>query len=200
MLKILPLCVIVVPAFVVGQTVTNADVAVAQPTVARDGQGFTSCGVHVVASSLTQDQNSSAYDFSVNLWDTGTGMMKAGRITIPFDKVKGWDVDKRKVSSPGPVSFWLARRDESAPLSPTKYILSDDPGYVLGGIDGIGAIKSIYALAAGDPMQVSLKFKGETYERVMAFKPKMTEDDQETLKSCVDGIVKRMAAKVKDTK
>ena len=141
---------------------------------------------------MDPQSGSFAYDFSINLWNDANGLIKAGQQSIPFDKNKGWDVSKLSVKTPGPESFWIGKRDENLTIKPAKYIKADDPGYVLGGADGLAAIKMIFSIAAGEPMQVAMRFSKDKYDRVISFKATMSEDDRTAVHSCLTGLAERM--------
>lgn len=142
---------------------------------------------------MSGENKATVYDFSVNLWDSADGMMKAGSQTM-FYKKSGWDLKNLAVRRPGPESYWLAKRDQSLSLHPVKYLKGEDAGYVLGGTDGAQAMHMLYAIMGGDPMQVSLSYKGDRYNNVVAFKNAMNEDDKAILQGCLAGLLKTMDA------
>lgn len=181
------------------QTVFNADAASPQPNINRDEKGFTSCGIRIVAVAMEGAANSFAYDFSVTMYKDAFALMKAGQQSIPFDKKKGWDISKLKIKTPGPDSFWLAKRDDNLTLKPTKYIKSDDPGYMIGGADVPAAIKMIWAITNGEPMQISLRYPADRYDRIIAFKITLSADDKQAIESCLGGLAERMQHEMSGT-
>lgn len=176
----------------IGQTLFNADSVTYQPTVARDEKGVKSCGIRLVVATIAPENRSIAYDFSINLWNSAIGLMKAGSHTMTFREGRGWDYKNMVVRKPGPVAFWLGKRDENLALHPAKYIKAEDAGYVLGGIDPVETTKMMYAILENEPMQISLRYAGDKLDRVVAFNNNIGKDDGAAISGCLKSLIERM--------
>lgn len=190
--NILTLCIISWCCPGIAQTVLKADVVSVQPNIGRDADGYKSCGLHVSAVSLVDGKDAFAYDFSVNLYPSATGLMKAGRYQVTYSKTKGWNFDDLTPSIPGPESFWLAKRNEPSTLAPEKYVKSENPGFVIGGTSGPLAASMLHGILAGEPMQVQLRYPKERMGQIIAFSAKVGDDDRATTEACIQGLIERM--------
>lgn len=191
-MKVIPIILLALSTAASAQTVFQADSVQAQPQVMRDEKGYKSCGVRVVTSTLAPGPKFLSYDFSVNIWETASGMMKAGQYSFDVVKAKTTDLKNMTVIVPAPSSFWIGKRDDGETLKPTKYIPGNDAGFTLGGADGMLATKIILAIVAGEPMQVSLQYPKAQYNRVVSFQVDMSENDSKAVSSCMTGLIHRM--------
>jgi hypothetical protein len=174
------------------QTLINADTSTIQPLINRDAEGFQSCGVRVVTGSLKQFTDSELYDFSLGIWKDGTVLFKAGSYFLPPNGKGGWDIKKLKLKTPGPTSFWAAKRDDSTAARPTTYVKSEDPGFSLGMPEAKPGMEVVYAIAHGEPIQVALRYGAGNRERIIAFQEGLQENDMRAFSACMTGLIKRM--------
>jgi len=175
-----------------GQPVNNANTFLVQPTITRDGEGFTSCGIRIVAGALGQAATSEMYDFGLSVWEDGSVLFKAGSHTVPFDLKKGWDVKKLKPKRPAPNSFWMAKRDDETTLKPLRISPSDDPGFSIGIVDTAAGIGMLRAILDDQAIQLSLSYGPGHLERIVALQPKMADEDKLTVEACFSGLRTRM--------
>jgi hypothetical protein len=178
------------------QTVVNASFATAQPTISRDASGFERCGVRVVAS-VVGDRSAEGYDFSVNIdAKSAKGFVKGGKYLIPAGGASGWDIEKRKVVMPQPVSLWIAGRDQGVGVRPEKLTSSEDKGFVLGIGDLLETSKVLASLVRGEPVQVALRYPSQRIEQIVAFRAQISQDDQAAVQACLDGLMTRWSKEV----
>jgi len=176
------------------QSLANADLVHATLAVNRDEGGMKSCGLNFMVGAMSTDNKATVFDFSVNIWNTADGLIKAGSKSMAFDKKKGWDTDKLATRTPGPTMFWIATRDDSVSLRPTRYFKGENVGYVLGGEDGAKTLRLLLAATQGDPLQASMQYDADRIHRVIGFRTKLSEDEQSAMKECLAALMKRMEA------
>lgn len=170
------------------QTVTNAESTVLQPTISRDSEGFSSCGVRatVIAGA---GKHGLVYDFSVNIYpDTMSGMVKAGKYTYSAMLSK----NKLSAVQPAPTAFWIAAADQGIALTPFKLIPADSAGFILGGTELVPALETMIDMATGKQMQFALRYEEEKLERVISFAATMPQTDFAALMSCIQGAQSRI--------
>lgn len=174
------------------QNVIAADAATAQPTIRRDDAGFSACGVRVVAA-LFSPKDAEIYDFSVNI-DAAVfmGTMKAGKYSAPRDKKGGWDFDKRRVTLPDPVQFWIAEQSADLPLQASRFGKSANAGFSLGLAEFEKTVPVVLAVAAGKPMQFAVRYPADRVDRVIRMNAQMAQADVDALSDCLDGLERRL--------
>lgn len=174
------------------QAIINADFVRTTPVVTRDEHGIASCGLGILLMAAQGESKALVYDFSVALWNTTQGMIKAGSASINYSKTKGWDVNKRIIRKPGPNLIWIAKRDDSVSLRPSKYINAETDGFVLSAAPGADTMELIVMASRGEPMQVSFQYPNERLHTVMGFRTTMSKDDQQAVLDCMGGLLKRL--------
>lgn len=176
------------------QTLKNADMVNTTLAINRDGLGVKACGLNFMAAEMVEDDKANIYDFSVNVWNSAHGLIKAGSQTMTLSKKKEWNRDSLKPRLPGPNLVWIAKRDDSVALRPTKYIKGENAGFVLGGEDAVKTVALLLAAAQGEPMQVSMQYNQDRVHRVIGFRSNLSQDDQSALQECIAALLKRMEA------
>lgn len=179
------------------QMVVRADDAALQPQMGRDGSGFASCGVRAMVLLVDPDYVD-AYDFSLMVRaDMPYGMLKAGK-----GRTKRKDAEKGNFSNgavvPAPKMFWIAREDEGKAVTPLKTMLADTKGYILEIADMAGTLQAIYSIVHGERMQFAIRYGSEPVDKVVSFAVKMPDSERAPLIKCIDGIIERLAAQVKE--
>lgn len=179
-----------------GQNVIAADNATGQPTVRRDSEGFSSCGVRVVVALLNA-KHIEMYDFSVNV-DASIyrGTMKGGKYTIARGPNSALNIEKRKVVLPDPVQFWIVEQSADIPLRPERLGKSDTPGFALGVSDFSQSATMVYALAVGKPIQFAMRYPADRMDRVVSIKVEMQKSDVDAVFDCMDGLSRRIQREV----
>lgn len=179
------------------QTLINADSVALQPTISRDAKGFKSCGVRAVVV-IANGAAGQVYDFSLNLYpDSLAGMVKAGKYSEAnlLDRKASAKV---RAHLPPPTSFWIARVDQGAPVTPKTIIKADSPGFILGETDFGPTMEALLDLANGTKMQFATRYKDEPIEKVVSISSKMAQGDLDALNSCLQGLQGRLDAMLKE--
>lgn len=181
-----------------GQALVNADMVKATPVINRDEAGISSCGLGLVVAAAQGDSKAILYDFSVGLWNTAHGLVKAGSATVNYSNGKGWDFEKAVTRKPGPNLIWLAKRDDSVSIRPLKYVNTKPDGFVLAAAPGADTMELIVMASRGEPMQVSFQYPSDPLHKVIGFRTTMSKDDQQAVLDCFGGLLKRLEAEGKE--
>ena len=173
------------------QQIIGVDVATSQAQVRRDENGFSACGVRVLALKA-EGATSYFYDFSLMFYvEHGRGFSKFGAGKLPtVDVLKG--AGGLKTSVPPPTGFWIARVDQAKAVRPVKYLPAEDAGYTLGFIDGSLALQAIDDIASGMMMQFNIRYKEDRFDQVNQFRASLPPDDAASYRACLAGIEARL--------
>jgi len=173
------------------QQIIGVDAATSQAQVRRDENGFSACGVRVLALR-GEGATSYFYDFSLMFYvEHGRGFSKfgAGKLASA-DVLKG--AGGLKTSVPPPTGFWIARVDQAKAVRPLKYLPAEDAGYTLGFIDGSQALQAIDDIASGMVMQFNIRYKNDRFDQVNQFSAPMSAADAASYHACLAGIEARL--------
>jgi len=174
------------------QNVINADNGSAQATVRRDDAGFQSCGVRAIVQVL-QPKYIETYDFSLNLDGAIIkGLLKVGQYQVPGNARQGWEFGKRKTVMPAPKGFWFAEATSDLPLKPEKSVKAEDAGFALGIADFGQTSDTVMAIVEGKPVQFSLRYPDDKFDRIISFKVEMKDEDKQTFFNCMAGLQRRI--------
>lgn len=182
------------PSF--AQSVMKADLVKATPAISRDDGGINSCGINFMLGAMTSDDKATVFDFSLNVYSDGYGLVKAGTQSMQHTKSKGWNFDSKNARMPGPTLVWFAKRDDSVFLRPAKYVNAENKGYVIAPVGFVEASQILFATVDADPLQVSIQYDADRVHRVMGFRAEMSKDDQEAVLACITGLTKRMRSEL----
>ena len=174
------------------QGVVKADVVNITPAISRDESGINSCGINFMVGSMEGEGKATVFDFSLNVYSDGYGLIKAGSQALRFSKAKGWGFDGKNARTPGPVLVWMAKRDDSVSVRPLRYTSADNKGYVIAPTDMADAAKLLFATVEGEPLQISIQYAGDRLHQVIGFRAVMSQDDRDAVVECVNGLAKRM--------
>jgi hypothetical protein len=170
------------------QTVIQSDLTQLQPQVSRDEEGFSACGVRAVVAVLRRPPNVDYYDFSLNFYHKtpGGGLAKIGKQAV--------NLDTKKVvrAIPGPISFWLAAEQTGKPVIVQK--LQDSPetqGFKIGVVELEPGFAVLMQILQGERMHFAARYKNEPLETVIAFSGKLEKNEEDALKACIGGLIKR---------
>lgn len=170
------------------QGLTAADSATAQALVGRDGNGFSSCGVRVLAT-VASVSSGEMYDFSVAIYRKNfMPLIKAGR----YELTKA-DIQKGVLppaALPRPSKFLLSSATQDATLEATNIMAAEDKGFSLGLADRVKTFLAITALADGENMHLVMRSPKQRWDRVVSFSVKLTEGEAKSLNSCLGSLVK----------
>lgn len=174
-----------------GQQVIKIDSASSQAQVRRDDQGFSSCGVRVVAIK-TAGEATFVYDFSMMFYVNGaSGFAKFGTGQVSTEAMMRGSTQLEPVM-PAPVSFWIARADQAKAVRPVKYLQGEDQGYTLAVTDGPDTLRAIDDIANGKTMQFNIRYKEERFDVVNQFSAQLSSDETVSYRACLAGIVERL--------
>ncbi|MES2024329.1 MAG: hypothetical protein V4448_02115 [Pseudomonadota bacterium] len=180
--------VVSIPTF--AQGIIAADSVTAQALVGRDGNGFSSCGVRVLATVASMSSGE-MYDFSVAVYRKNLmPLIKAGR----YDLTKA-DIQKGVLppaAVPAPSKFLLSSATQDATLEATNIMPAEDKGFSLGLADLAKTWLAITALADGENMHLVMRSPKQRWDRVVSFSAKLTEGEAKSLNSCLGSLVKDM--------
>ena len=196
MKKIIGLFLLVLGAPSFAQSVVKADLVNATPAISRDDGGINSCGINFMLGAMAGDDKATVFDFSLNVYSDGYGLVKAGSQTMRHSKSKGWDFDSKSARMPGPKLVWLAKRDDTVSVRPEKYLNAENKGYVIAPVGFVEASQLLFSTVDADPLQVSIQYEMDRIHRVMGFKADMSKDDQEAVLACITGLTKRMRSEL----
>lgn len=178
------------PSVGAAQTLIQADRAVIQPQVYRDGPTINGCGQRVILMSIVSETQAYIADFSISvradekkrdIW----AMSKAG-INRQDPRKK---FDTRTVL---PIkSFYISSPDGSAAISPEKFIPADNPGFLLGvGREDTGpATELMLRMRAGERTQLGIRLKSEGVARVYSYAPEIEPADAQDFDACMKGFM-----------
>lgn len=178
------------------QSVVNANMVHATPAVSRDETGIDACGINFMVTSLVERNPAVLYDFSMNVYSSYLGLVKAGTHNIRHRGKNGWDLENKRTRVPAPKKLWVAKRDDSAVVRPDKYLPAEVPGFVLAGADMAGTMKLLHAAAGGEPLQASFEYEGDRIHQVIGFRANMSQDDRDAVQDCFNALIKRMQAEI----
>ena len=178
------------------QGVVKADVVNVTPAISRDESGINSCGINFMVGSMEGEAKATVFDFSLNVYSDGYGLIKAGSQAMRFSKTKGWDFDGKNARMPRPVLVWMAKRDDSVSIRPLRYTSADNKGYVIAPTDMADAAKLLFATVEGEPLQVSIQYASDRFHQVMGFRAAMNQDDRDSVTECINGLAKRVEKEI----
>lgn len=196
MKKIIALFLFLLGAPSFAQSVFKADLVNATPAISRDDGGINSCGINFMLGAMTGDDKATLFDFSLNIYSDGYGLIKAGSQAMQHSRSKGWNFDNKSARSPGPNLVWLAKRDDTVAVRPAKYLNAENKGYVIAPVGFAEAAQLLLSTVEADPIQVSIQYEMDRIHRVMGFKAEMSKDDQEAVLACITGLSKRMRSEL----
>lgn len=177
------------------QTVTNAVKVTLTSQIGRDSEGFSSCGVHVVAIG-SRPGFWDAHTFTLSLLlNTDFGVVKAGKTTMTAASAASGKINDAKAVLPAPMEFWIAGEKEGKALRTFHVMPANDTGAILGGLNLHGTLKAIIDLTDGERMHFSMRYPKQTQENVVAFSQKLPKDERDALSACLIGLTERMVSK-----
>lgn len=191
MKKLLITALLLIPCAASAQAVIQAAVAKLQPQIGRDANGYTTCGIRVIALDMQTDVVD-AYDFSIHVRaGMMMGTLKAGKVQSP---TAAFEAGRPPIAAllPGPINFWIARESEGQALTPTTTLPAETPGYMLAVADFTRTWSTLLAIAAGERMQFATRYANQGYDTVVSFSATMSADESRPLTACFDGLLKRM--------
>jgi hypothetical protein len=181
------------------QAVVEAQQVQLQAQIRRDAEGFSSCGVRVVALTSAVE-TMDAYDFSIMIGTDAYGTLKAGKYRARLTTSRGKaDVAKGAVS-PGPLNFWIAKELEGKPLLPIKVMPAETPGFILALGDGPKTLEKIVAISLGERLQFALRYKDQPGDKVVAFRGVLSDEERAPIFACIEGLRVRWQKNFDDTK
>lgn len=178
------------PHMAVAQAVIQADRAVIQPQIYRDGPTINGCGQRVVLMSVVSEREAYIADFSIsvradqkerNIW----AMTKAGISRQDPRK----NIEKRTTV---PIkSFFFSSPDGAAAVAPIKFIPAETAGFLLGiGRDDTGpAAELMLKMRAGERSQFGIHLKTESVARVYSYTPEIDPADAQDFDACMKGFM-----------
>lgn len=193
--RLTAMCFILLAPYATAQIVLQADNAVLQPQIARDGEGFNRCGVRaLVIVSRGDKQSKDVYDFSVMLdSQLSFATMKAGKSVARLD-AKAQKMTDPVIILPIPSSFWIADELEGKSAAIDKTYPSEDKGYILGLAEIVPAFKAMRAMMDGRRVQFVMRYKSEKLDRVISFSAKLSPEELAPLEKCFADLIERMSA------
>lgn len=184
----------VYPALVFAQAVHKVDKSTLQLVVKRDVEGFSNCGIRMIA---VEDRNSfsSFYDFTVSailIDGKAVGYIEGGRLILNQAQQVSFKEGRYKPQAgPSPDDFSLAKNTDAKPLTLLKTF--PDP-------KGIGAlfavapllptVTQIVNLSQGSRMHLMLKYPGEQ-SRIVEMSAALDEEDTKVLGTCLKDVTIR---------
>lgn len=170
------------------QGLIAADSATAQALVGRDGNGFSSCGVRVLAI-VASVSSGEMYDFSVAIYRKNLmPLIKAGRYEITKADLQKGALPPAAV--PAPVKFLLSSATQDSTLEATNIMPAEDKGFSLGLADRAKTFFAITALADGENMHLVMRSPKQQWDRVVSFSAKLADGESKSLNACLDSLVK----------
>lgn len=185
-----------VPYLVFAQIVNPGEFSFAQPLISRDEAGFSSCGLRMVVTGQKAPKLIS-YDFSVVIFRNGTAAGKAGRYVMTDAQVLA--NAKPVADLPRPIGFWVAEATAGKVAKAVNFGDSASKGFGLGAIETGAALDAILATLQEKNMQFSIRYAGESVERIYSFTPSTSLQDKETLSACFQSIGESAAARAAKT-
>ncbi len=174
-----------------GQALVQAEAAVLQPQILRDGNGFVSCGLRAMAS-IAKRGWVEAHDFSVLVDGQALiGLFKAGKKKTSLANALKGNYTNDTVM-PAPIKFWVAKETDGKALIPDKVMKSDTPGYIMGPLDFSKSFDVIMGMMAGERMQFAIRYKDEPLDTVISFAAALPESEAAALDACLAGLVGRL--------
>lgn len=178
-------------ASAVAQQVITVDVATSQAQVRRDENGFSACGVRVLALKA-EGAASYFYDFSLMFYvEHSRGFAKFGIGKMPSAAVLNGSAEL-KAAVPPPTGFWIARVDQAKAARPVKYLPAEDAGYTLGFLDGGPALQAIDDIVSGATMHFNIRYKNDRFDQVNQFSAPLPKEDAPSYYACLKGIEERL--------
>lgn len=172
------------------QAVIQADRAVIQPQIYRDGPTINGCGQRIVLMSVVSEKEAYIADFSIsvradmakqNIW-----AMSKGGIS---KQDPGKDIETRTTV---PIkSFFFSSPDGAVAIAPAKFIPAETAGFLLGiGRDDTGpAAELMLKMRAGQRTQFGIHLKSESVARVYSYTPEIDPADAQDFDACMKGFM-----------
>ena len=174
------------------QFVVEADTAVLQPQVARDAEGFSTCGIRAMVM-VSAGEAIDMYDFSINV-NAGlfAATTKAGKTVQSMAAVRAGKSPSPIASAPGPTNFWFAKELKGKPVTMLKTMPSDSEGYLLGIAPLVSAFEILTTLIHGERIHFAIRYAIEPSDRVVAFSEKLSAQEKTLMDSCILELIERM--------
>jgi hypothetical protein len=197
MRAVLFLLMVVLSCSAMAGAVVQADMAMLQPVIDRDENGFQACGVRglvVVSTPETTD----LHDFSLMIrHDIFYGTLKAGKMRASTEAMLNGSASRETVM-PAPIKFWIAVESKSKAVSPIKIMPAVSEGYILEIADYAGTSEAIIEMVLGERMQFSIRYEDQPAEQVVSFSAAMLEIERTPLMKCLSEVAKRTRKELAD--
>lgn len=180
--------------------VIQADVAMLQPVIDRDENGFQACGVRGMIM-VTTSETTEFHDFSLMIrHDIFYGTLKAGKMRASTKAILNGST-LRETVMPAPVKFWIAVESKSKAVSPIKIIPAETKGYIIEIADYGLTAEAIIEMVLGERMQFAIRYEDQPAEQVVSFSAAMPKIELTPLMNCLSEVAERskkeLAAKPK---
>lgn len=194
---VLFLLMVVLSCSAMAGAVIQADMAMLQPVVDRDENGFQACGVRGLVAVSTPE-TTDFHDFSLMIrHDFFYGTLKAGKVRASTKAVLNGSASRETVM-PAPVKFWIAAESNGKSVSPIKIMPAQSKGYIIETADFVGTYEAILDMIHGERMQFSLRYKNQPSEQVISFSATMPEVEVSPLMMCLKKVLERAQKELTD--
>jgi hypothetical protein len=183
---------------VVAIAVSNVSAGtVEQATILADPQmqvkqgAVQGCGYRLKAlpKSFSGQTSFVALDVSFNLYSPGLGLLKGGALQIAI-KDGNFQSANRQAEN-----FWM-KVEGGKPTAPVdgKVLPSETKGFLLYAISGDAIAKLFAGIAAGAPMTIGVRIKGESIDRIYSGAVQLSDLDRKQGGQCLSDLIKEMEA------
>lgn len=187
---VLFLLMVVMSCSAMAGAVIQADMAMLQPVVDRDENGFQACGVRGLVM-VTTPETTDFHDFSLMIrHDIFYGTLKAGKVRTTTQALLNGSASRETVM-PAPIRFWIAVESKSKAVTPIKIMPAEDKGYILEIADYVGTYEAIIEMILGGRMQFAIRYENQPSEQVVSFSAKMPEVELSPLMKCLKEVPER---------
>jgi hypothetical protein len=201
LLNLFSLAAVLVTSSVAAQGLHRADNVQVAANVVRDESGFVECAVR---AGMSDDVTADVTDF-YNLYIAvfprhGRGAFAVSKTRMNEEQMR--DRKKRPTGpvTPGPTKFWIAKSTDSQPLTAIKYLESDRPGVLYGGMLMADAVSALTDIVEGKTMQFAARYPDQKDDRVLSFKGALDADDAESVMACIKAGIPALKAEVEALK
>jgi hypothetical protein len=179
-----------VAPFAAAQTAVEAQLSGQPLMYMKDGK-VDGCGIRLVGVVvLSTLKDGIALDASVNIYNTGVGVVKA----LSYDVTLGAGQAGSKHRTMAIDRFWLkSPSGEATHPQDGQFHKTDDGGGRLYTVTVEDALNLLLAAATGNVVTLGLKRSAESHERIYFGRAKMTEGEKNQVISCMDSLVARMS-------
>ena len=170
----------------VAQELVGAQIS-GQPTMLMSDGAVSLCGLRIIAAAQGRGQDFDFADVSINLTDTGVGMVKAGAGSVTSAELKGGTRSFTPIDA-----IWL-RVEGGKDIRPLDGKLYPGQGkhMVVYGADPELVVGAVAATLQGRPVQIYIKHAGDQNGRILFGSMKATPGEYAQAASCMKDLVAR---------